>query len=325
MRQGNHTSGFSLVELLVVIAIIGMLTSLLLPAVQTARESARALTCGNQLRQIGIALQNYHSAKAALPSGVCNANPNVSLPATLNDLRTPDTWFATTLPFMEQQSLYDRFAFSEGSGSTTNAPLVATALPGVMCPTDAGSGTPVCDSRCNLFAQQTASRMLGLWYAGVLGNGPLWNQCSFCSPGYPTSINASCCSGADRDSDGNPNGMFAVAKKPVRFSQVTDGQSKTILVGETLPRESMHIGAYTGHFPVTATNIPINSFVPRSNWPTWGHLTNYGEAGGIKSRHPNGAYVAFADGSVSFLADSIAFEVLLALGSKASGNIETSP
>jgi prepilin-type N-terminal cleavage/methylation domain-containing protein/prepilin-type processing-associated H-X9-DG protein len=325
MRQDIDRCGFSLVELLVVIAIIGMLVSLLLPAVQSAREAARSVACGNQLRQLNIALHNYHSARGSLPAGVCNNNAGASLPPTLYDLRTPDTWFAAALPFMEHQSIYDRFAFSEGSGSPVNAPLVATALPGVMCPSDAETGTPICTSRCNLFAPQTASKMLGLWYAASLGNGPLWNQCSFCSPAFPTSTNEACCSGLDRGIDGNPNGMFAVAKIPVRFSQVTDGQSKTIILGETLPRESMHIGAYTGHFPVTATNIPINSFIPREDWPALGHLTNYGEAGGIKSRHPSGAYVAFADGSVSFTNDSIDFEVLLALGSKASGNVETTP
>jgi prepilin-type N-terminal cleavage/methylation domain-containing protein len=325
MRQTNDRCGFTLVELLVVIAIIGMLVSLLLPAVQAARESARSLTCGNQLRQLSIAMHNYHSARHSLPAGVCNSNSNASLPPSLWDLRTPDTWFAATLPFLEQQSLYDRFDFSDGTGSAINAPLVATALPGVMCPSDAATGTPICSSRCNLFSSPTASTMLGLWYAGSLGNGPLWNQCSFCSPAYPTESNKWCCSGVDRAVDGKPNGMFAVAKMPVRFSQVTDGQSKTILLGETLPRESMHIAAYTGHFPVTATNIPINSFVPRENWPNFGHLTNYGEAGGIKSRHPAGAYVAFADGRIDFLNESIDFLVLLALGSRASGNAETAP
>ena len=325
MRQDVERRGFSLVELLVVIAIIGILVSLLLPAVQAARESARSLTCGNQLRQLSIALHNYENARKTLPAAVCNSNPEALLPTRLYDLRTPDTWFAAALPFIEQQSLFDRFDFSQGSGAAVNAPLVATALPGVMCPSDAESGTPICTNRCNLFSGPTASTMLGLWYAGSLGNGPLWNQCSFCSPGYPTNSNARCCSGVDRAIDGNPNGMFAVAKTPVRFSQVTDGQSKTILIGETLPRESMHMAAYTGHFPVTATNIPINSFVPRQHWPSLGHLTNYGEAGGIKSRHPGGAYVAFADGRISFLVESIDFNVLLALGSKAAGDVETAP
>jgi hypothetical protein len=247
------------------------------------------------------------------------------MPATLYDLRTPDTWFAATLPFFEQQSLYDSFDFARGSGSPTNAPLVSTALPGVMCPSDVQTGTPVLAKRCNLFAPETTSTMLGLWYAASIGNSPLWNQCSFCSPSYPTENNSWCCSGVDRGIDGNPNGLFAVAKKPVRFEHVTDGLSKTIMLGETLPRESMHIGAYTGHFPVTATNIPVNSFVPQQNWPQFGHLTNYGEAGGIKSMHPTGAFIAAADGSLSFLRETIDFGVLLALGSKASGNVERNP
>ena len=317
--------GFTLIELLVVIGIIGLLLGLLLPAVQAAREAARSISCSNQIRQFGLALQHYHDGIGHLPAGVCNKNPEVSLPTTLYDLRTPDTWFAVLLPYLEQQPLYDRFDFAEGSGSPANAALVATSMDGIMCPSDGDGGSPVCVKRCNLFTSNAAGTMIGLWYSASLGNGPLWGQCSFCSPAYATGNNAACCGGADRGIDGHPTGMFAVAKIPVTFKKVTDGLSKTILLGETLPRESMHNGAYTGHFPVIATNIPVNSFVPRSNWPSFGHLTNYGEASGIKSRHPGGAYVAFVDGSISLLSESTEFDVLLALGSKASGEIVNRP
>ena len=88
--------------MLVVIAIIGTLVALLPPALQMARELSRATVCRNQLRQVALALQNYHSAREALPAGVCNRNPDANLHAMLRDLRAPDTWFAEALRIGDQ-------------------------------------------------------------------------------------------------------------------------------------------------------------------------------------------------------------------------------
>lgn len=106
------------------------------------------------------------------------------------------------------------------------------------------------------------------------------------------------------------------------MAKLTDGTTTTILLGETLPRENMHNGAYSGHFPIIATNIPVNTFVPQSLWPSESvHATNYGEASGIKSNHPGGALVSYCGGSVAFLQESVNFEVLLSLGSRSDGDI----
>jgi prepilin-type N-terminal cleavage/methylation domain-containing protein len=313
--------GFTLIELLVVIAIIGVLVALLLPAVQASREAARRTSCSNQIRQLTMAVLNYQSTHQHLPTGACNQNSDVSDPVVLPDLRTPDTWFAEILPFIEEISLYEKFNFSEGTGSLVNKPLVATEIIGVRCPSDATS-TSICDFRCHWFAYPTSPRMLGLWYAASVGNSPLWGQCSFCSPAYPTTTNSRCCSGYDRGADGEPNGAFGLSGKKMGFAKLTDGTTNTILLGETLPRENMHNGAYTGHFPIIATNIPVNTFVPSSLWPSQTvHATNYGEASGIKSNHPGGALVSYCGGTVSFLQENTDFDVLLSLGSRNSGDL----
>ena len=154
--------GFTLIELLVVIAIIGVLVALLLPAVQATREAARRTSCSNQVGQLTMAVLNYQSAHQHLRTGACNQNSDVSDPVVLRDLRTPDTWFAEILPFTEEIALYEKFDFSEGTGSLVNKPVVATEILGVRCPSDATS-TSICEFRCHWFAYPTSPRMLGLW------------------------------------------------------------------------------------------------------------------------------------------------------------------
>src|SRR5688572_27645245 len=97
--------GFTLVELLVVIAIIGILVALLLPAVQAAREAARRMQCGNNLKQIGISIHNYHDTYKSFPSGwIC---PSVATGAMAVDQESWG-WSSLILPFMEQQALHDQ-------------------------------------------------------------------------------------------------------------------------------------------------------------------------------------------------------------------------
>ncbi|MDP6554755.1 MAG: DUF1559 domain-containing protein, partial [Pirellulaceae bacterium] len=146
VRIGRKTRGFTLVELLVVIAIIGILVALLLPAVQAAREAARRMSCSNNLKQIGIALHNYHDTYKTFPPDAIwwGGNRKTGLSRTTNNAGVSGgqrnyTWIALILPFMEQQPLHDRIDFKvpglrQNIGNNTE--LQSVVLPAFLCPSD---------------------------------------------------------------------------------------------------------------------------------------------------------------------------------------------
>ena len=126
MAERCH-AGFSLVELLVVIAIIGVLVALLLPAVQAAREAGRRAACMNNLHQIALGLQDYHSAQASFPPGCIE-------PAFLNAKGRQFAWSALLLPYIEQEPLYATINFSQPCYAAANAAAAATVVGTYFCP-----------------------------------------------------------------------------------------------------------------------------------------------------------------------------------------------
>src|SRR4051812_46558261 len=128
--------GFTLVELLVVIAIIGILVALLLPAVQAAREAGRRTQCANRLKQIGIALHNYHDTFNTFPPGVLALT-------TSNDPAGNHGWGwgAMLLPFLEQAPLHDQINFEQDTTTPANLALINQTLSAFQCPSDSGQPT----------------------------------------------------------------------------------------------------------------------------------------------------------------------------------------
>lgn len=151
-RLRGRQLGFTLVELLVVIAIIGILVALLLPAVQSARESSRRATCSNNLKQLGIANHLHNDTKGRLPVGVEIANaPKTVVQDILSSYRTPGfgpNWVVHLLPFFEQANLYETYAndikdYLPSNGTNLNwRGLRSANLKTMLCPTDVGADVP---------------------------------------------------------------------------------------------------------------------------------------------------------------------------------------
>lgn len=307
-RRGAR-GGFTLVELLVVIAIIGILVSLLLPAVQAARESARRVQCANNVKQLALAVYGYHQTNGRLPYG------NIYLP----DDRPPASWTTLVLPYIERQAHYDSFDFKQNIGHANNASAQKMTTPTLVCPSDPkGSRGGILPARCMCCpaAQVTA---MALWYTGCAGPVNTGAGCPMCPSGETY-----CCQGATYGGEGNGPGMFVRWKTGFKHAHVKDGLSNTIMLGETLPWQTIHNTAFGVNMSIGVTNVPINMLLPESKLPVEGmadgslHSRNpHNITGGYKSMHPGGAMFAMGDGSVQFVNDSIDYKLFNALGTRA--------
>ncbi|HEY4310968.1 MAG TPA: DUF1559 domain-containing protein [Pirellulales bacterium] len=275
-------SGFTLVELLVVIAIIGLLVGLLLPAVQAARETARRTQCTNNLKQIGLALQNYHDSQRFFPPGYIDRNtPPVNTPDL--DLGPGWGWAAFLLPYLEQGNTSSQIDFSQGVGLGPNVAVSQMSLPFYQCPTD-----PLQDPFA-IYDNTMTAPIATVAHGNYVGcNG--WEECFWNSGGAGTGSG----SGADGLIGGagpQGNGLF-FRNSRYTIANVTDGLSGTIIVGE---RSSDHspstwTGAVTGGLcPAWMAGQTPNSAPPGPAYDN----TDYNEA--LVLAHGNATHVPSAD------------------------------
>lgn len=312
-RSRRLSRGFTLIELLVVIAIIAVLIALLLPAVQQAREAARRSQCTNNLKQLGLALHNYHDTVNILPyasNGAAWGGPS-------------HTWNEFILPYIDNAPLYGKINFnvvnSDNSnplttGGPTNFALLTQPMKFQQCPSNpfANSVTKIDGGGFDQFGQNQVE-----CYAPCSGSqnsdgvGP---DCA--TVGSPTWCIAPGSDWNNASPGANP-GMFSGRNAwACRFRDVTDGMSNTMMLGERRG-ESMHHGAtFTNNFQGAYTGQKINS--PSATWAT---PTNYKQNMGFSSRHTGGAFVLFGDGRVKFLSDNINYQTYCYLGDKADGNV----
>ena len=222
MKLSKRRSGFTLIELLVVIAIIAVLISLLLPAVQQAREAARRTQCKNNMKQIGLALFNYESGYNVFPSGWVFA-PNRS--ATTNngeDLYNSWSWVAMILPYMDQGNIYNQCNFNVGhydsvtglaAGLTTNPAM--SVISALRCPSDDGYDVILLKKGGNMGGAMS--------YAGVAGANVVTGN---------TTVLVDSTTGAQSPNTTAAMGGTFGANSKTSLRDMTDGSSNVIMVGE---------------------------------------------------------------------------------------------
>jgi prepilin-type processing-associated H-X9-DG protein/prepilin-type N-terminal cleavage/methylation domain-containing protein len=299
-------TAFTLVELLVVIAIIGTLVGLLLPAVQAAREAARRTQCTNNLKQLGLALQNFHEARKTLPEGWLCEDPGSPPDNHHAEEGRGWGWASRILPYMEEKSLFETHIQSRLATSTdaisdlvaANPAAVQTVVQGFLCPSDSSAGMltffpglPSGDEEeDNHHPDETPGGVTysRTNYVGMFGtNG--WHE-----------------EGTSGDPDYEPaepyagNGLFyANSRMPSRH--VSDGLSKTIMAGERDSRigGSLWIGMVEDTVAAPIARVVAHGHhVPNGN-PAEAHF------GDLSSRHQGGANVVFADGHCEFIAETV--------------------
>jgi prepilin-type N-terminal cleavage/methylation domain-containing protein/prepilin-type processing-associated H-X9-DG protein len=304
---------FTLIELLVVIAIIGILIGLLLPAVQKVREAANRISCQNNLKQIGLALHNFHDSNRHLPGNI--------RPSAINSVRV--RWVTFLLPYFEQGNVFTAYHFDKNWSDPLNLPLTSQPLKIFQCPS-----SPNPDRLDFLPNNPTVGIVACGDYAGIYGVDP-----QLLTLGLVDEV-----------------GEGAISKtKKLRFADFTDGLSNTLHVTESAGRPDLWRGLQQigqapaimvngGGWSRPASEIPWlrgssagGTLFPGPaaiNATNGQQLTVYPDpfygvdgTGEVYGFHPGGVNTLFVDGSVHFIDQEIDIRAFAALVTRAGGEV----
>jgi prepilin-type N-terminal cleavage/methylation domain-containing protein len=314
-QSGFTRSAFTLIELLVVIAIIAILIALLVPAVQKVRAAAARTQCQNNLKQLGLAIHNYHDAHKAIPPNATHILYNwtggsvtIGGTAYTGDRNIPGvntwTWIARILPYIEQGGLAKTYNIPLGTLGAAQAGL-ATTLAMLYCPAD---GTEKADPATDWANAGWNAVAMGLTnYKGVSGSNWGTNTGSTFTTAFPVT-------------DPNPlhakegleagNGIFyrTDGKRKLTMIGITDGTSNTYMIGESMHSFDQHCGGWAMPNYVNATcAIPLNYADAGNTYTNWPNRYSF------RSLHSDGANFCLADASVRFVRDAININTYRAL------------
>ena len=296
------TRGFTLVELLVVIAIIGILIALLLPAVQAAREAARRSQCTNQVKQIGLALHNYHDTFKAFPLG------HVMAPDSSTSTQLRGSWIKGLLPFLELQTVYDTFDHDSAWWAPGNESVRGITINDFLCPSDIG--VEIFNSAYNFGFRGN--------YVANTGIGTYIREYR---PSQQTGLTV--------------HGPF-VHNRNVSFKSIIDGTSNTAAVTEI--RKAEGNDSRGALFADSGTAQYCHDYVPnelvadlteRCVTRDYAPCTGAGSGGPhrltARSNHPGGVNLLLFDGSVRFIGETIERDTWQALASMQGGEVVQLP
>ncbi len=347
-RTTLHRRGFTLIELLVVIAIIAILVALLLPAVQQAREAARKSQCKSNLKQLGLALHNYHDVHSTLPAGyysfgtTTGAGPGwASIDPVTWDAAPGWGWGTMILPFADQAALYNELTIEQPLWATPNLASIRSKLPVFLCPSVSGSHesfTVTDDAGVPLLPSGSSVELGRSHYVVSHGQEECWGDRSGVAlnavvftdiqTGGTTTVSV------NGDTNRVSDGPFC-RNSAIRFRDVTDGLSNTIFIGEHSSRlsEKTWVGVVPGgssrplisspdNGPDSAATLTMihvgpsggeqdtfgNPIIHPINFPTF-------HVGQMFSEHTGGGHVCLGDGSVRFITETIDLFLFAAISS----------
>lgn len=291
----RHRRGFTLIELLVVIAIIAILIALLLPAVQQAREAARRAHCKNNLKQIGIALHNYHETHSIFPPGGVTIGNCCSTPSYAS-------WAISILPFLEETNLYRRYDFNRFNEDPANQFVREHPVKTYVCPSDLAKDVltrPESGPGSGLNYMPGSYRCVG----GKTDGRGWWDNAE--------------ASALPSNWKGVLHTIGTLGLSPESFASITDGTSNTLMVGEMTTRTRPRRRTFWAYTYTSYNSSDVTTGQARTLIPDYDRCVAIGGAGGSNtckrgwgSFHIGGLHFLLCDGSVRFVSQSVNMNLL---------------